>query len=136
MDKNSVEKFQGEGHPVWFLGSWSDMPVKAKVIKICRDERAGEYAEVDCIHDDECYAFGSHSVHFDDLYPSKGDLLKAMFDAAMLKTAEIKASIQSKDDCIRYMFNHTVSCAEEYTDWTARRAIQQIAKERWGLDLE
>ena len=84
----------------------------------------------------ECYAFGSHSVHFDDLYPSKGDLLKAMFDEAMKKTAEIKASIQSKDDCIRYMFNHTISCAEEYTDWTARRAIQQIAKERWGLDLE
>ena len=75
MDKNSVEKFQGEGHPVWFLGSWSDMPVKAKVIKICRDERAGEYAEVDCIHDDECYAFGSHSVHFDNLYPSKTTLL-------------------------------------------------------------
>ena len=33
MDKNSVEKFQGEGHPVWFLGSWSDMPVKAAACK-------------------------------------------------------------------------------------------------------
>lgn len=135
MDKNTVEKFQREGRPVWYLGSWSDMPEKAKVTRICRDESTREYAEVECIHDDECYAFGSRSVHFDDLYPSKEDLLRAVSDEEQKKTAEIMASIQTKDDCIRYMFSHTVSCAEEYTDWTARRAVQQIAKERWGIDL-
>lgn len=136
MDKSTVEKFQREDRPVWFLGRWSEMPVKAKISRICNDERAGEYAKVDCIHDDVCHAVGSRGVYFDDLYSSKEDLMKAMFDEAMRKTAEIKASIQTKDDCIRFMFSHTVSCAEEYTDWTARRAVQQIAKERWGLELE
>ena len=28
-----------------------------------------------------------------------------------------------------------VACAEEYTDWTARRAVKEIAKEMLGLDL-
>ena len=74
---------------------------------------SGEYAKVDCIHDNECHAAGSRGVYFDDLYSSKEDLMKAMFDEAMRKTAEIKASIQTKDDCIRFMFSHTVSCAEE-----------------------
>jgi hypothetical protein len=34
------------------------------------------------------------------------------------------------------MYDHCVACAEEYTDWTARRAVKEIAKEMLGLKLE
>lgn len=136
MDKKTVQQFIKEDRPVWFLGTWSVMPIKARITKLCSDERAGDYAEVDYIHDDECDACGSSGVLFDDLYPSKEDLIAAMYKASQEKIAEIKASIRTKEDCIAFMFHHTVSCAEEYTDWTARKAIQEIAKERWNLDLE
>ena len=39
-------------------------------------------------------------------------------------------------DLVAFMYDHCVACAEEYTDWTARRAVKEIAKEMLGLDLD
>ena len=52
------------------------------------------------------------------------------------KIAEIKAKIKDAGDLVAFMYDHCVACAEEYTDWTARRAVKEIAKEMLGLDLE
>ena len=52
------------------------------------------------------------------------------------KIAEIKDSIKDAGDLVRFMYDHCVACAEEYTDWTARRAVKEIAKEMLGLDLD
>ena len=52
------------------------------------------------------------------------------------KIAEIKDSIKDAGDLVRFMYDHCVACAEEYTDWTARRAVKEIAKEMLGLKLE
>lgn len=136
MEKSTAEKFKKENRPVWFLDTWSALPVKARITELCRDGRAVEYAGVECIHDAGCGAYGSRGVHFHDLYPSKEELLVAVYKAEQEKIAEIKTSIKTKDDCIRFMYSHTVSPAEEYTDETARRAIRETAKERWGLNLE
>lgn len=135
MDKGIVEKFQKENRPVWFLGPRTVMPVTGRIVKICEDDIIGEYEKIDYIYDDSVF-FGSEVVRFDCLYESKDDLVAAACKAILDRTAEIKAAVQTKDDCIRFMFLHTVSCAGEYTDWVALHAIQKIAKKRWGLDLK
>lgn len=37
---------------------------------------------------------------------------------------------------VQFMFNNTVSCAEEYTNWEARWACIEAAKDLLNLDLE
>ena len=41
-----------------------------------------------------------------------------------------------EDELEDVMYDHCVACAEEYTDWTARKAVKEIAKEMLGLDLD
>lgn len=128
MDKNTAEEFQRENRPSWFLGLWSVMLVEARIVRICGDGSAGWHAEVD-------FSFGTAYVCLDDIFESKDCLIAAMYEDIQKKTAEIEAVIQTKDDCIRFMFSHPVSSAAEYTDRTARRAIQKIARKRWNLEL-
>lgn len=136
MDKKTAEEFKEDGRPVWFLGRRTAMPIKAKIVKLCGDERSGEYAALDYICDDECAVFKTDNVHFDCLYESKEDLIADICKEALKETAEIKASIQTKDDCIRFLFSYNLSCSGRYTDWVARRAVQNIARKKWGLDLK
>lgn len=136
MDKSTVEKFKKEERPVWFLGRRTAMPIKSKIVSICDDDSTGEYAKLEYICDDECVVLKSADVSFGGMYESKEDLVADLCKEALKETAEIKSAVQTKDDCIRFMFNHTVSCAGEYTNLIARRAIQNIAKKRWGIDLE
>lgn len=136
MDKSTVEKFKKEERPVWFLGRRTAMPIKSKIVSICDDDSAGEYAKLEYICDDECAVLKSADVFFESMYESKDDLVADLCKEALKETAEIKSAVQTKDDCIRFMFNHTVSCAGEYTDLVARRTIQNIARKQWGLDLK
>lgn len=136
MERSMAEKYRRENRPVWFMETWSGMSAKARITDICKDGQAGEYAKVNCIHDEECDAYGSQGVFFKDLYPSKELLLQDAAAKEQARVNEIKASIQTMEDCIQFMFGHTVSHAEEYTDWTARRAVKELAAERWGLELD
>lgn len=46
-----------------------------------------------------------------------------------------RASIVTVCDLVRFMYNHTVSRAEEYTDWEARAAACDAAKDLLGMNL-
>lgn len=48
---------------------------------------------------------------------------------------EYRSSISTVSDLVRFMYDHTVSKAEEYTDWEARAAACDAAKKLLGLDL-
>lgn len=136
MERETAEKFKSENCPVWFMGIWTALPIEAKIAEICEDEQNRAYAKLDYIPDKE---YGNHALReilLEDLFPSKEYMYKAMFEHTQAKIAEIRASIQTKDDCIRFIFNNNVSNDGIYTDWIARRAIKEIAKERWGLELE
>lgn len=135
MDKTTAIRFKDSGHPVWFLGVWSDLPTKARIMEI-KAENGIEYAHVNCIYDEECCAIGPQDIQFERLYPSKEGLLTAMAEKERQYVAEIKAVIQTMEDCIRYLYDHHVARGTEYTDWSARKAIQELARERWGLELE
>lgn len=132
LDRSTAEKYRMDNRPVWILGMRTAMPLKVRIHRICEDD----HAIVDFINDGENGAFRTKDACIDDMYESKEDLIAAMFEDIQKKTAEIKAAIQTKDDCIRFMFSHSVSGCAEFTDWTARRAIQKIAMERWGLELK
>lgn len=134
MERQTAIKFQKSGQPVWFMGVWSDLPIKARITDI-KTENGIEYAYVNCIQDEECDAIGSQGVLFEDLYPSKEALLAAMSEKEQKYIGEIKEKIQTKEDCIIYLYNNHVAAGTEYTDWTARRAIREIALEKWGMEL-
>lgn len=136
MEKGTVEKFKEDGRPVWFLGRRTAMPIKSKIVSICDDDSTGKYAKLEYICDDECAVLKSADVSYESIYESKDDLVADLCKEALKEAAEIKAAVQTKDDCIRFMFSHTVSCAGEYTDLVARRTIQNIARKRWGIDLK
>lgn len=134
MDRKMAEKFQKSGHPVWFWGVWSDLPTKARITEI-KEENGIGYAHVNCIRDGESYAVGSQGVIFENLFPSREALLQSVAQEEQARVAEIKEGIQTKEDCIIYLYDHHIARGTEYTDWTARKAIQELARERWGLEL-
>jgi len=136
MQKEMIKKFEQENRPVWFMEKLSETPTKAQIIKLCNNDQIGEYAKVHCINDGESHSIGSQGVLFDNLYPSKDALLAATAEAEQKRIAEIKTAIQTMEECIRFMYDTPgVSPAEEYTDHIARRAIQELAMERWKLEL-
>ena len=115
MKRDTAEKFKSENHPVWIMGIWTALPIEASIVGICEDDQKGTYAKVDYIQSEECNNHASYDVLLDNLYPSKEDMLKAMYDDIQAKTAEIKAAIQTKDDCIRFMFTVLVNkCVGRY----------------------
>lgn len=134
MDKHMIERARDEGKIVWFWGVWSDLPTKARIIEI-RAENGIEYAHVDCIRDEEYSTIGSQDVLFKNLYPSKEALFGSIHEKDKRYTEEIKAKIQTMEDCIMYLYDHHIAAGTEYTDWVARKAIQELAMERWGLEL-
>ena len=69
------------------------------------------------------------------MYASREELQKELKKEEEEKIAEIKSKIKDTCDLVAFMYDHCVACAEEYTDWTARRAEKEIAKEMLGLEL-
>ena len=69
------------------------------------------------------------------VFLSKEDCIKCYNKNFNDKVVNYCKSISTVEDLVTFMFNHCVSCAEEYTDWEAREACQIKAKELLGLDL-
>lgn len=78
---------------------------------------------------------GTFCVQTEKCYPSLEKLKDAIQTKNNAKITEICENIQTVEDLIRYMYDHTVSCAEEYTDWVAREAVAKRASELLGIDL-
>lgn len=114
----------GRGHPQCKNhGAWRNRG-------FCRNPEKYPYAD---IHWDDG---GDSSCLLKDLYASREELQNKLKKEERKKIAEIKDSIKDAGDLVRFMYDHCVACAEEYTDWTARRAVKEIAKEMLGLKLE
>lgn len=78
---------------------------------------------------------GNSGCLLKDLYASREELQKELKKEEEKKIAEIKAKIKDVGDLVEFMYDHCVACAAEYTDWTARKAVKEIAKEMIGLEL-
>ena len=120
---------------VWFLEHWSNCIHSAKITALgetevsVRDPKKYPYAEIKW--DDG----GNSNRLLRDLYSSREELQKEIKKAEEKKISEIKSKIKDVNDLVAFMYDHCVASAEEYTDWTARRAVKEIAKEMLGLEL-
>ena len=123
------------GQKVWFVEHWSQCIHSAKITALgetevsVRDPKKYPYADIEW--DDG----GNSGCLLKNLYASREELQKELKKEEE-KIAEIKAKIKDTGDLVAFMYDHCVACAEEYTDWTARRAVKEIAKEMLGLDLD
>lgn len=65
---------------------------------------------------------------------------KELFDHVESESNALKnkyrAEITDVKSLVQFMFDNTVSCAEEYTNWEARWACIEAAKDLLDLDLE
>ena len=124
------------GQKVWFLEHWSQCIHSAKITALgetevsVRDPKKYPYAEIKW--DDG----GNSNRLLRDLYSSREELQKEIKKAEEKKIDEIKSKIKDVNDLVAFMYDHCVASAEEYTDWIARRAVKEIAKEMLGLELQ
>ena len=124
------------GQKVWFVEHWSQCIHSAKITALgetevsARDQKKYPYADIEW--DDG----GNSGCLLKDLYISREELQKELRKEEKKKIAEIKVKIKDTGDLVAFMYDHCVACAEEYTDWTARRTVKEIAKEMLGLDLD
>lgn len=121
------------GQEVWFAEACNQRIHSAKLIALDEVEvstRKYLYTKIEM--DDGCRL----GWPLKNLYASREELQKELKKEEEKKIAEIKAKIKDAGDLVAFMYDHCVACAEEYTDWTARRAVKEIAKEMLGLDLD
>ena len=116
------------GQKVWFFEPLGHCIHSAKITALgetevsVRDPEKYPYADIK-------WDIGGNSKRLlRDLYSSREELQKELKKAEEKKISEIKAKIKDTGDLVAFMYDHCVACAEEYTDWTARRAVKEIAK--------
>ena len=124
------------GQKVWFLEPWGQCIHSAKITALGETEVSVRNPEKYPYADIEWDDGGSSGCLLKDLYASREELQKELKKEEEKKIAEIKAKIKNTGDLVAFMYDHCVACVEEYTDWTARRAVIEIAKEMLGLELD
>lgn len=123
------------GQKVWFLEPWGQCIHSAKITALGETEVSVRNPEKYPYADIEWDDGGNSGCLLKNLYTSREELQKELKKEEEKKIAEIKAKIKDANDLVTFMYDHCVACAEEYTDWTARRAVKEIAKEMLGLEL-
>lgn len=124
------------GQKVWFLEPWGQCIHSAKITALGETEVSVRNPEKYPYADIEWDDGGNSGCLLKNLYASCEELQKELKKEEEKKIAEIKAKIKDASDLVAFMYDHCVACAEEYTDWTARKAVKEIAKEMLGLDLD
>ena len=114
---------------VWFIDKWSQLPASGTIAKIFEHE------------DTACATVhlgigGTANYRLSDLYASLEAVETAMQQKEAAEISRIKSEIHTVSDLVSFMYNNCVAYAEEYTDWTARKAVKEIAEEMLGLELE
>lgn len=67
----------------------------------------------------------------DDVYANEKDYEKKSRNIIN----NYKKSIKDVNDLVKFMYNNRVAVSEEYTDWEARTAVKERAKELLNIDL-
>ena len=69
------------------------------------------------------------------VFLSKKDCINCYSKNFNDKVVRYCKSISTIEDLVIFMFNHCISCAEEYTDWAAREASRRKVLELLGIEL-
>ena len=80
---------------------------------------------------------GTTGALLTNIYASREELLEANRKASAKQIAYCKKQMPDIEGLVRFMFDNAVSPdAGEYTDWDARQAVKERAKELLGIDLD
>ena len=72
-----------------------------------------------------------------NLYGSENELKEAIRKESQDRINDIKSNIHDINDFVKFLYDNCVATgACEYTDWDARKAAKEIAKEMLCLELE
>lgn len=112
------------GQVVWFQNIWSNMIENGTVVEI-EDNIATIETE-----------FGNTGKKITDIYPSKDEAIKHINRKQSDRIDKIASKITNVEQLVKFMFDNNISHCEEYTDWTARKAVIKKAKELLNLNLE
>ena len=127
-----------ENDIIWFEEYWTGRPVVTKVKNIVNDGKiivTKMDAELRTKYDLLDIAPGSTRIHIDGVFKTQEECLQYINNKNNNKKEQYKLEIKTKDDLIRFLFENTCSSAEEYTDYNARAAAIEKAKE-FGIDLQ
>ena len=123
------------GQKVWFLEPWGQCIHSAKITALGETEVS--------VRNPQKYPYAYKFFRRHPLFPPSSHSMSAYgyfsgfrTETSVSPSAVIKAKIKDASDLVAFMYDHCVACAEEYTDWTARKAVKEIAKEMLGLDLD
>lgn len=78
--------------------------------------------------------YGSVTVIEENIFKTEKERSDELIKRHNIQVKGYCDAIKDYEDLIVFMFNHTVSFAEEYTDWEAREAVRIKAKE-FGIEL-
>lgn len=78
----------------------------------------------------------SVTVHADNIYMTKLDLLGANYKFFTAKVDAYCREINSVEDLVRFCYDHHVSKCKDHTDWEARSAARKRAMELMGIEID
>lgn len=125
--ENTPEK-KKKGETVWFIEPWTKC-IYVGIIEEIKTDGTKEYAWIHAPH------FGNTCRMLSDAFVFEEDAREYKRKKEEKMKNDYRDQIHSIQDLVCFMFDHTVSSAEEYTDWTARAVAIEKAKE-FGITLD
>ena len=132
-----MENFEYKvGGSAYFQESWTDEIIGGEILEVKNTQPTERNPKVVPYLVIKTSKYGKRDALAKNCYPTREDALKAQHAAAEAKKARYRAEIHSIEDLVAFMYDHHVSCCEEYTDWEARTVARQKAKELLGIKLD
>lgn len=125
------------GQKVWFQEMWSGCLYSGNIVEFGETERSAFVQEKHVYAKIKLDKGGTSDRLLSDLYGSQKELKEAIRKESQDRINDIKSNIHDINDFVKFLYDNCVATgACEYTDWDARKAAKEIAKEMLGLELE
>lgn len=129
-----MRKFK-TGDKVWGIErGWAEGIIHGEITKI-ETVKDHEGKEINIIDIRGSSAMLSGTVKEEDVYMSKNDAEQAYNTEIQNRIEEYKSRINTVEDLVKFLFNENVVYSEEYTNYEARQAAIEKAKELLDIEL-
>lgn len=117
------------GTKIYTREYWSQRIVKAKVTNIY-EEKGQKYVSLQGLYDcdEDTDMIGSFGALLDNIYLTKEEAIQAMLENSRKNILKYKEEMKTIDDIINFCLENCI-IGEEYTDYDARNAVIERAKE-------
>lgn len=128
------------GDTAYYYEHWSDSIEKCKIeeLKEIDGVKAAEVRSIGTVDIEGeiiCNTYGTSTRRMKDLYPSLTAAYDAYFKKSIENTRKYKDEIKTIQDLVAFPLNHCLN-GSEYTDYDAKTAYKQKAKELLGIEFD